>query len=98
MPPLTKTTRKFLDWRSWLEGMYVNAIKSATGAILTFAGTNTAEAIAPTALAHVGLNWKQAVAAAGTIFAFEVIRYINAKPLPETVSADASTPPIPPAS
>lgn len=93
MPNISVTTRKFVNWRAYFEGMYVKSIQASTGAFLAFAGSNTAEAVAPTSLSGLGLSWKQAVVAAVSALVFEVIRYVNAKPLP-----DADTlPPIPPA-
>jgi hypothetical protein len=85
MTTLAANARKFRDWRSYFEGMYVNAVKAATGAFLSFAGTNTAEAIAPVALENVGMNWQQAIITAASVLVIEVVRYINAKPLPDSV-------------
>jgi hypothetical protein len=78
-----KTVKKYLDWKSWFEGLYNNAIKAGTGAFLAFAGTNTAEAAAPTLLAGVSFNWKQAAAACVSVMVIEAVRYINTKPKPE---------------
>ncbi len=83
MPDAINQVRKYLDWKSWFEGMYVNAIKSATGAFLAFAGTNSVEAVAPAVFSGVGLNWKQAAGAFLSVLILEIVRYVNAKPLPE---------------
>lgn len=82
MPDTINSVKKYLDWKSWFEGMYINAIKSGTSALLAFAGTNTAEAAAPV-FAGLGLNWKQALGAFASVMFIEVVRYVNAKPIPE---------------
>jgi hypothetical protein len=87
MQDTVNTVKKYLDWKSWFEGMYVNAIKAGSGAFLAFAGTNTLEAAAPQLLAKLGLNWQQALGAFASVMVIEVVRYINAKPLPEEKEA-----------
>src|SRR5690349_1532125 len=86
--PISKRdATRYFNWRGWLRDMYVSAIRASTGSFLAFAGTNTAEALAPEALAHVGMDWKQAIAAAFSALIFDVARYINLRPLPEEQTA-----------
>lgn len=90
MPDTVKQVRKYLDWRNWFEGMYVNAIKSSTGAFLAFAGTNSVEAVSPNFFAGVGLNWKQALGAFLSVLILEIVRYVNAKPLPSSIEEEGT--------
>jgi hypothetical protein len=90
MQEAVKHVRKYLDWKSWFEGMYTNAIKAGTSAFLAFVGTNTIEAAAPQAWHGLGLNWQQACAAFGSVMVIEIVRYINAKPMPEEKSETIS--------
>lgn len=87
MPDLPQISKKsatrVFNWSGYFSGMYVSAVRAASGAFLAFAGTNTAEAIAPTVLAAVGMNWKQALAAAAAALIFDVVRYVNLHPIPE---------------
>lgn len=82
---------KVFNWRGYFDGMRVSAIRAMTGALLAFSGTQTAEAIAPVAMAHIGLTVQQAAAAAISALVFDVIRYINLKPEPD-LKEDSSPP------
>lgn len=99
MPDITpiskKSSTKFFNWGSYFRDMYVSAVRASTGAFLAFAGSNTAEAMAPTALHDVGMNWQQALVAAASALIFDVVRYVNLKPIPEEVSAAPFDQPAP---
>lgn len=94
---VVKQARKLLDWKAWFTGMYVNAIRAGSGAMLGFVGSNVAEGLAPEALKNLGLSWKQALLAGGCALLIEVLRYINAKPLPDerSIESGAPFPPMP---
>lgn len=79
-------TKRFLNWRAYFQGMYARCIQAATGAFLAYCGSNTAEGVAPEWLHNVGLSWKQGLVIAVAVLLFEVIRYVNAKPMPDEVS------------
>jgi hypothetical protein len=83
--PLIPHAKKYLNWKDWFSGMYVKSIQSATSAVLAFVGTNSAEAFSPTGLPGLGMNWKQTCGAFVSILVIEIIRYINGKPLPDSV-------------
>lgn len=91
MPDITpiskRSANRYFNWSAYFRDMYVSAIRAGTGAFLAFAGTNTAEAVAPEVLAHVGMDWKQAIAAALSALIFDVVRYINLHPIPEEETA-----------
>lgn len=86
MPGLTpiskKSATKVFNFRRYFLDMYVSVVRAGTGAFLAFAGTNTAEAMAPFALDNIGMNWKQATAAGISALIFDLARYINLHPLP----------------
>jgi hypothetical protein len=83
---------RVFNWRGYFAGMWVSSVRAATGAALAFSGTQSAEAIAPVVMNHVGMTWKQAVAAAISALIFDVIRYINLKPVPDL--KEDSSPPV----
>lgn len=84
MTPLSKSSpNRVFNLSKYFADMYVSAVRASTGAFLAFSGTNTAEAIAPDTLAAVGMNWKQALAAAAAALVFDVVRYVNLRPIPE---------------
>ena len=82
------TIKKYLNWKGWLAGLYKNVVKASTSAVLALAGTNAAEAAG---LAGVGMNWKQAGAAAVSVAIIEALRYVNTQPAPETVVETSDT-------
>lgn len=89
MPELTPISKRcstsYFNWRLYFRDMYVSAVRASTGAFLAFAGSNTAESIAPVVLDGIGMNWRQAIAAAISALVFDVMRYINVNPLPKEV-------------
>lgn len=97
-PPPSKVFKtnpvRVFNWEGYFAGMYVSAVRAVTGALLAFAGTQTAEAVAPIAMAHVGLTFQQASAAAISALLFDIVRYVNLKPLPDV--KDSSRPPFQP--
>ena len=80
--------KKYLDWKGWFAGLYKNAVKASTSAVLALAGTNAAEAAG---VAGVGMNWKQAGAAALSVAIIEALRYLNAQPAPAVVTEEVDT-------
>jgi len=86
--PISKRdATRYFNWGAYLRDMYVSAVRAGTGAFLAFAGSNTAEAIAPDALHNIGMDWRQAVAGALSALVFDVVRYINLHPLPPEETA-----------
>jgi hypothetical protein len=87
MPEVTPISKrcanKYFNWSSYFRDMYVSAVRAGTGAFLAFAGSNTAESVAPDVLQGVGMNWQQALAAAVSALVFDLVRYVNLHPLPE---------------
>lgn len=80
--------KKFLDWRGWLEGLYVNWIKAVSTTVITFIGTNGLDAAG---LHGIGFNWKQSMSQLGIVTAYEVFSYLRNKPKPETVEESFPT-------
>ena len=80
---MKSSATQYFNWEGYFSGMYVSAIRAASGAFLAFSGTNTVEAVAPVAMAHIGLSLQQAAAAAFSALLFDVVRYVNLKPLPD---------------
>lgn len=95
----SRLVRRYADWRGWFVGMYLNAVRSATGVVLAVVGTNSAQVVAPDSMkdfaANLGINWKQAVAAFVSVLVIECIRYINGKPLPDAIERPITAPPFP---
>lgn len=83
--------RKYIDWRGYLEGLYLSWIKTVTTTLLAFFGSNGVEHMGIETFKGVGLSWKQAGSMLITITVFEVLRYLQAKPLPETKTMEVNT-------
>ena len=79
--------KKYLDWKGYFEGLYLSWVKTVTTSALAFLGTNGAEKIG---LHGVGIDLKQLAGLAASITVWEVIKYLNAKPLPDTISYESS--------
>lgn len=79
---------KYLDWRGWLEGFYLSWIKTVTNTLLALVASNGAQAAG---VPHIALNWQQGIGLCGTLTVVEVIRYLNTKPKPETVTEMVDT-------
>jgi hypothetical protein len=94
MPEVTpiskKSDTKYFNWHRYFLDMYVSAVRAGTGAFLAFAGTNTAEALPLDVLQNIGMNGKQAIAAGVASMLFDMVRYINLKPLPPEETAETS--------
>lgn len=75
--------KKYLDWRGYFEGLYLNWIKAITTTGLAYFGTN---AVGAAGLPHLAINAKQAGALFLSITVVEVFKYLNAKPKPETIT------------
>lgn len=71
---------KYLDWRGWLRGLYLNWIKSLTTTLISFGGTNAVDYLG---MKGVGINLEQAASLLVSITLWEVVRYLNQKPEPE---------------
>ena len=82
------SVKKYLDWRGYFEGLYLSWIKTVTTTLLTFLGTNAAEHMG---LKGIGLDWKQALSMLGVITLMEVLKYLQAKPKPETITVETNT-------
>ena len=85
-------TRKFKDWRGWLDGLRVNLFKTIGTTGISFLGTNGVDSIG---LHGVGMNWRTAIAQFGVHIAFEVFTYLKNKPDAETVAEEVDTTQIP---
>lgn len=81
--------KKYLDWRGWLEGLYLSWVKSLTTTLMALCGTNAAEQIG---VKGIGMSWEQAFGVLVSVSFWEVIRYLNAKPKPdEKIGQDDDT-------
>jgi hypothetical protein len=80
--------RKYTDWRAWLRHSLRGSVHAGIGAVLATFGTNAAENLAPTALAGLGLDWRQLIGLFLTAGFVEALRRLHA------ATAD-TTPPIP---
>ncbi len=87
-----RSAHKYFNWEGYFAGMYVSAVRAVTGAFLAFSGTQTAEAMAPVAMAHVGLTLQQAAAAGVSALIFDIIRYVNLKPIPDIKEEESDEP------
>jgi len=83
--------KKYLDWKGYFEGLYLSWIKNVTNTLIILGGSNAAEAMGPEALKGVGLGWKQACSVLIGVTFWEVIKYINAKPKPDTITENVDT-------
>lgn len=80
--------RKYLDWRGWLEGLYLSWIKNLTSTLIALGGTNAAQALG---VPHIGLNLQQAAGVLASVTFWEIVRYLQTKPKPETVTEGVDT-------
>lgn len=80
--------KKYLDWRGYFEGLYLSWIKNLTSTLIALGGTNAAEHMG---MKGVGIDLRQAGGVFVGITVWEVIRYLNAKPKPETITVNEET-------
>lgn len=80
--------KKYLDWKGYFEGLYLSWIKNLTNTLIILGGSNAVEAMG---LKGVGLDWKQACSVLVGVTFWEVVKYINAKPKPETITENVDT-------
>jgi hypothetical protein len=80
--------KKYLDWRGYFEGLYLSWIKTLTSTLLGYVGTNAVETMG---IAKIGLTWQQALGVAASVTFIEVLRYLNTKPKPDTITETADT-------
>lgn len=86
--------KRYLDWRSWLEGLYKTWIEGVSSTVLLLVGSNTSDSMGlsdAVGAGHIGLNWKQA---AGMLLSVTLVRaftYIKAKPLPDVQTITTET-------
>ena len=80
--------KKYLDWKGWFLGAYLAWVKTITNSVLAMAVSNGAE---KAGLAGVGMNWKQFLCFLGWLSLIEAVKYLNAKPKPETVTETTET-------
>lgn len=80
-----KVMKKYLDWKGWLEGFYLSWIKTVTDTLLALVASNGAQALG---VPHIGLNWQQAGGLCGTLTIVQIIRYLNAKPMPDSITTE----------
>lgn len=92
-------TRKFKDWRSWLDGLRSKAMKAGAESIVTNLGamlaTNGVANMGIEALKDAGMNWKTALFTMGIQFAlrtgFAAAQYVAAKPDPDEIMQEVET-------
>lgn len=77
--------RKYLDWRNYFEGLYLNWIKTVTTTISTWFITNGAEVATGFKL---GLTWQQALGQLAFLTFYEVNSYIKNKPKPDVIEKE----------
>ena len=82
------SVHKYLDWKGYFKGLYLSWIKTFTTSALTLLGTNAVEQMG---VKDIGIDWRQAVSMFLVITVVEVLRYVQAKPLPETVIEETNT-------
>lgn len=80
--------KKYLDWRGYFEGLYLSWIKTLTSTLLGYVGTNAVESMG---VAKIGLTWQQALGVAVSVTVIEVLRYLNTKPKPDTITETTDT-------
>lgn len=80
--------KQYLDWRGYFLALYKNWIHSLTSTLIALGGTNVVESMG---IKGVGLNWQQAVGVFLGVTFWEVVKYLNSKPLPETVEEVVET-------
>ena len=81
--------KKYLDWKGWFEGLYLSWIKTLTGTLLGYFGTNAVESMG---IAKIGLTWEQALGVMISVTLIEVLRYLQNKPKPDTVEVNDENP------
>lgn len=79
---------KYLDWKSYFVGLYLSWIKSLTTTLIALGGTNAAESMG---VKGVGISWQQACGVFFGITFWEIVKYVNAKPLPDTREEQVET-------
>ncbi len=80
--------KKLLDWRGYFTALYKSWIHNLTSTLIALGGTNAVESMG---VQGVGLNWKQASGVFIGITFWEIIKYLNAKPMPDTVEVTFDT-------
>lgn len=75
--------KKYLDWKGYFEGLYLSWIKTLTTSLITYGGTNAIEQTGVKAMKGIGMTWEQGLAMLVAITFWEIIRYLNQKPMPE---------------
>ncbi len=80
--------KKYFDWRSWLEGFYLSWIKTVTTTLLAAFGSNAAEQLG---VSGVGLNLKQDGSVLVSLTIFEVLKYLQTKPMPDVKTEEVET-------
>lgn len=82
--------KAFLDWRSWLIGLYSNSVTPFALSISSWLGTNGVEGAFPKVewLKGVGMDWKTAIIQAAVLAFAGAMKYVSqTKGLPPGVSA-----------
>ncbi len=80
--------RKLIDWRGYFLAFYRSWIQSLTSTLIALGGTNAVESMGMTG---VGLNAKQASGVFIGITFWEIVKYLQAKPLPDTITETVTT-------
>lgn len=82
------TVKKYLDWKGYFEGLYLSWIKTLSATFLAYIGSNAAQSMG---VPSIALSWQQALGMAGSITVVEVLRYLNAKPKPDTLTMEETS-------
>ena len=77
-------TKKYTDWKGWLEGFYDSWIDSLCSTALAFGGSNAIGQVP--GLHSLGLNLEQAGGIFISVTFWSIIRYLQAHKRPEVIT------------
>lgn len=81
--------KQILDWRGYLLQFYKTWVHNLTSTLIAVGVTNASDKLG--IAQGIGMNWKQAVGMFCSITFWEVVKYLNAKPLPDMVEVTEET-------
>lgn len=92
-------TKKFTDWRGWLDGMRSKAMKAGAESLTTNIGalitTNGVANMKVPGLEDIGMGWKTAIATCCIQFTLRVVfaaaQYVANKPDPDVITQTVDT-------
>jgi hypothetical protein len=92
---VTKHTRRYLNVRGWLIGIYLAAIPQAIGKVIDFLGTNGIEKTGLGIAQGTGLSLKQLGITFVLSLGFNALIFLKDHPLPQVVDRPVTPPPFP---